>query len=389
MHRGLRAISAVLLVGAVAASVTAGVPPARAQMAARIIAGESIGPARLGMTDGQLAGLLGPSSGEGSTRRVYQQYGMVVDFLSGVAVRIATSASKYRTFAGAGVGNGPQDTARLVGDINSVTTVSGRNTTIWYEFEGIGFVFRGGRAVETFVVDPIPFGNRPAAGAPGNPQAPPSVVQQPSAMTAPAGPSAMVRDLKATVAPGGGLTITGTVVNTGSAQPGPLTVTGLFTRSSGAQLEARAEIQGSLAPGASASFTLDVAMVTDIILRYQISVVNSAGAMLATTPVEDVPPAAYADFARRQIHVRVEMGAVDPTLLGPPRVQALVSVVDTGAIPQAWVQQVSVQVPYSANGNSGVQNAQLRPGQKQTVLVPAGASLGSPFITGVVLAGSG
>jgi hypothetical protein len=83
------------------------------------------------------------------------------------------------------------------------------------------------------------------------------------------------------------------------------------------------------------------------------------------------------------------MGAVDPTVLGPPRVQALVSVVDTGAIPQAWVQQVSVQVPYSANGNSGVQNAQLRPGQKQTVLVPAGASLGSPFITGVVLAGSG
>jgi hypothetical protein len=129
-------------------------------------------------------------------------------------------------------------------------------------------------------------------------------------------------------------------------------------------------------------------MVQDIILRYQVNVANPAGAILAASGLQAVPPAAYADFARKQIHVKVELGAPN-TGLGPPQVQALVTVTDTGAIPQAWVQQVSVQVPFSAEGGSGVRNAQVRPGQQQTVLVPAGASLGSPFITGVVLSGGG
>jgi hypothetical protein len=386
LHGSLRATSAVVLVAAVAALVGGSGPPARAQMPAGIIAGESIGPARLGMTDNQLAALLGPSTADGPARRVYPQYGVAIDFRGGVAVRIATSAATYRTVAGAGVGNGPQDTARFVGDINSVTTVSGHDTTIWYEFQGIGFVFRGGRAVEAFVLEPVPFGNRPAAGAPGSPQVPPSAVQQPSATTAPAAPGALFRDVKASVEPGGGLAITGTVVNTGSALPGPLTVTGLFTRSSGAQVESRTQIQGPLAPGASASFSLQAAMVGDLILRYQLNVTNAAGAMLAATQVENVPSSAYEDFARQQMHIKVEFGAPS-TGVGPASVQALISVVDTGVIPTQWVQQINVQVPYRANGNSGVQNADLRPGQKLTVLIPAGATVGAPLVTGVVLGG--
>lgn len=376
-----------MLVAAVAASLVGVVPAARAQMAGGIVAGESIGPARLGLTESQLGELLGPSTADGPTRRVYPHYGLIVDFQRGVAVRILTYSSKYRTIAGAGVGNGPDETARLIGDLNSVRTSSGEGTTIWYEFQGIGFVFRGGHAFEAFVVPAMPFGERPAAGAPGGPQAPPSGVQSPSAVSLPAGPGAMFRDLRIAVTPQGTLTVTGTVINTGTAQPGPLTVTGLFTRASGDRVESKKEVD-AMQPGSSASFTLQAAMAADIILHYQVAVANAAGAMLASTPVEDVPPAAYSDFARRQIHVRVQLGAPNAGT-GTPSVQALVTVVDTGAIPPAWVQQVSVQVPYSANGNSGVQNTQLRPGQEQTVLVPAGAMLGTPFITGVVLGSGG
>jgi hypothetical protein len=374
-----------MLIAAVAAPLAGVAPAAYAQGAGGIVAGESIGPARLGMTESQLAELLGPSEAQGPVRRYYPRYGLVVDFERGVATRVATYSAKYRTIAGAGVGIGTQETARLIGDLNSVNTASAQSTTVWYEFQGIGFVFRGGRAVEAFVVEAIPFGEKQMAGAPGNPEAPPSGVQSPSSLAQPAGPGAVFRDLRAAVAMNGSLTVTGTVINTGAAQPGPLTVTGLFTRTSGGQAEAKVELQG-LGPGASASFTLQAQMVTDIIVRYQLNVVNAAGAMLAATPVQPIPPASYSDYARKQIRVKVEMGGPS-TAIGPPSVQALISVVDTGAIPPAWVQQVSVQVPYAANGNAGVQNTQLRPGQQASVLLPAGATPGTPFITGVVLGG--
>jgi hypothetical protein len=388
MGSRLEAVPAVILVAAVTASLLGAVPAVRAQTASGIVAGESIGPARLGMTESQLADLLGPSTAEGPTRRLYPHYGVIVDFQGGVATRISTFSSKYRTFAGAGVGSGPDDTARLIGDLNSVRTVSGQGTTILYEFQGIGFVFRGGHAVETFIVEAMPFGEKQMAGAPGNnPEAPPSATQSPSSAAQPAGPGAIFRDLKITVLPGGGLTLTGTVVNTGTLQPGPLTVTGLFTYVSGAQVESKAEIQGPLPPGASASFSLSAATASDIVLRYQVSVVNASGAMLAATPVEAVPPAAYADFARGQMHIKVEVGAPSGGV-GPPSVQALVSVADTGAIPPQWVRQVSVQVRYNtASGTPGVQNTDVRPGQTQTVPVPAGATIGVPLITGVVLGG--
>jgi hypothetical protein len=381
----LRAAVAVALLAAVAAALTGFAPAVRAQTEGGIVPGASIGPARLGMTEEALASFLGSSTALGPTRRFYPQHGLVIDFQWGVAIRIATTTARYRTFAGAGVGTGAQDAARLVGDINEVTTLSRLDTTVWYEFQGIGFVFRGGRAVEAFVVEPVAFGTKPAApGAPGNPGAPQSAPQ--STAVQPSGPSALVRDLKVDVRPSGVFSLAGTVVNTGSAPVGPVAVDGMFTGVSGNGVEAKITIQNLLAPGEGAPFTLQVDRMADVIIRYQVSVMTMTGAILVTSDAASVPPSAYADFARRQIRVRADVGA--PSVAsGPQSVQIVVTVSDTGAIPQAWIQQVSVQVPYSGHGTVGVQNTQVRPGQQQTVVIPANATLGSPLVTGVVLAG--
>ncbi|HLW47372.1 MAG TPA: hypothetical protein VKW09_06345 [bacterium] len=383
MSRCRHALPALILMAALSASLSGAAPPVLAQAGPGIVPGNSIGPARLGMTEGTLAALLGPSKAESPTRRVYPRYGLAVDFERGVAARITTTAAKYRTIAGAGVGTGAHDSARLVGDINSVTTASRNGTTVWYEFQGIGFVFRGGRAVEAFVTQPVPFGSKPPMpSGPASPGAPPSAVEQTPAPAA----GALLRDIKAEVSPTGAFYLTGTVVNTGPAPAGPLYVTGLFTRISGAQVETKTTIQGPLAPGAGAPFTLQLERTADVVVRYQVSAVNTAGAMLATTAAENVPLATYADYARGQIRVKVDIGAPS-NAVGPPAVQALVAVADTGAIPARWVQQVSVQVRYSTNLGAGVQNTQLRPGQTQTVLLPAGATIGVPLVTGVVLGG--
>jgi len=370
----------------------------------QVVPGVSIGPARLGMTASAAASAMGPSAAQGATRRVYPRVGIVVDFDAGTAVRIATASAKFRTVAGAGVGSAAADTTRLVGDMNSVTTRSGQDTVVVYAFQGVGFVFRGGRAVETFVVAPIPFGPRansaispvsPAGSpiiVPGGPPVPPSGSNAPAgpassgAAPAPGAASAALRDVTANVASVGGITVTGTAVNTGAVPIGPLIVTAAFTRASGDQVDGKTTIQGPLAPGASAPFAIRAAMVADVIIRYQVSLTTGTGTLLATTPAQGVPASAYADFAQRQIHVKVDLGAPSQAV-GPPRVQALVSVADTGAIPAQWVQQITVAIPYTSNGAAASSTVQLRPGQTATVLVPAGATLGSPQITGVVLGG--
>jgi len=371
----------------------------------RVVPGASIGPARLGMTVGTAASAMGPSVPQGPTRRVYPRVGIVVDFDSGTAFRIATTSAKFRTVAGAGVGTATADAARLVGDINSVTTRSGQDTTVVYAFQGVGFVFRAGRAVETFVVAPIPFGPRansaispvspagPPIAVPGGPPLPPAGSSAPSSASSGAAPAsspgaaaAALRDVAVNVASVGGITVTGMVVNTGAVPIGPLLVTANFTRASGDQVDGKTTIQGPLAPGGSAPFAIRAAMVADVIIRYQVSVTTGAGALLATTTAQGVPASAYADFAQRQIHIKIDLGAPSQAV-GPPRVQALVSVADTGAIPAQWVQQITVTVPYTSNGAPTSSTVQLRPGQTVTVLVPAGATLGAPQITGVVLGG--
>jgi hypothetical protein len=379
------AVFAMLLVAAVAiAAPSAGAaPPVPPQAPERIVAGESIGLARLGMADTALAAILGPSAAQSPTRRVYPRYGLVIDYHRSVAVRIATTAARYRTFAGAGVGTVARETARLVGDVNAVTTVGKQDTTIWYEFLGIGFVVHGGRAVEAFVTEPIALGPKPAVpGAPANPAAPPASARS----TAPQA-GALLRDLKIQAFASGALQVTGTIVNTASAPEGPVVVSAVFTRVSGAQVEAKITMPSALGPGQGGPFTLQVEGLTDLITRYQVSAANPGGTVLANSDPEAVAPSTYADYARRHIKVKVDVGA--PTSgIGTPSVQAIVSVADTGPIPPAWVQAVSVEIPYfNANGSPGAQNAQVRPGQQQTVVIPAGARLGVPVVTGVMLGG--
>jgi len=406
------------IVGVTIATIAACVGPfasapsaSAAAVSLRVVPGESIGPARLGMTGSAAASVLGPAISQGPSRRVYPRYGLVLDFDSGVVVRIATASAKYRTIAGAGVGTAAADASRLIGDVNAVTTTSGRDTMVAYVFQGVGFVFRAGRAIQIFVVAPIPFGpSKNSAIVPVSPGGPPIYVPgglpappagpgpaatgpasfggaSPAAAAPPGGsPSAALRDVTAAVLSVGGLTVTGTVVNTGAVPIGPLVVTATFTRASGDQVDGKTTIQGPLAPGGGAPFTIQAAMVADVIIRYQVSVANAAGALLAGAPAQAVPASSYTDFAQRQIHIKVDLGAPSQAV-GPPRVQVLVSVADTGAIPAQWVQQITVALPYTNNGAAGSATVQLRPGQTQTVLVPTGATLGAPQVTGVVLGG--
>ena len=403
-RRGWSVCVAIAALAALAPAGAAVWAASSANTSTRIIPGESIGPIHLGMRESDADSAMGPSTAQSPARRVYPRFGLVLDFDGGKVVRIATASSKYRTAQGAGVGTAAGDAARLVGDDNSVTTISGEQTTVVYMFQGVGFVFRAGGAVETFVVAAMQFGppktsvivqvspGGPPVYFPGGPPGPPAgtgVPAGPGSTGRPAAsppPNAALRDLAAGVLSIGGLTVTGVVANTGISPVGPLIVTATFTRASGDQVDVKTMIQGPLPPGGSAPFALQAAMVADVIIRYQVSVTSETGALAATTSAQAIPPSAYAEFAQRQVHIKVDLGAPSQ-MTGPPKVQVLVSIADTGAIPASWVQQVTVSVPYTFNGSPGAATAELLPGQMQTVLVPAGATLGAPQVTGVVLSG--
>ena len=71
-------------------------------------------------------------------------------------------------------------------------------------------------------------------------------------------------------------------------------------------------------------------------------------------------------------------------------VQAVVSITSTGAIPPAWVRDVTVQIPFSNGGSTTVH---VMPGQSPTVIVPSvpgpgvtnGQLFGTPQIVAVTL----
>jgi len=409
-RRGWGAGAPIFVIGAVVGlfTVLAGLPGAASnQVSTRIIPGASIGPARLGMTSAAAAAALGPSAALGGSGWSYPRYGVTVDLESDVVVRIATSAPKYRTVDGAGVGIAEALASGLVGDVNSVTTISGPDTTVVYMFQGIGFVFRAGRAIEAFVVAPLPFGLRGSSfvsargglsiAVPGGPPVPPAGSPGP-AMSAPPGgaaappsgaASAALRDVTANVLAVGGLSVAGTVVNTGTVPLGPVTVDATFTVASGDQVDMRTIIQGPIAPEGDAPFLVQAAMVggiRDIIVRYQVAVTGATGTLLAATSAQPIPASAYAEFMRRQIHIRIDLGA-PANGTGPPAVQAIVSIADTGVIPPQWVQQATVVIPYTTNGVAASQTVQIRPGETQTVIVPAPPALGQPEVTDVVLSG--
>jgi hypothetical protein len=373
-----------------ASSVQAGLPPSTL-----IVPGESIGPARLGMTVAAAAAAMGPATALNARQRTYPKVDIIVTFDDGGnAAVISTTARRYRTMTDAGVSTPAADAERLVGDMNSVRETSGPDTTLWYVFQGIGFVFRSGRAVETFVVPAIALGQAPAPAA-SAPVVRSTLTGMLQASSPPGTGAIVLRDVTVTVLPVGGFAVSGFVVNAGAAPAGPIVVVGAFTRASGDRTEARTIIPNPLGPGAAAPFSVRTAVTelalqtgvrADVIVGYEVAATTAAGAPLAATGPQAVPLTAYAEFARRQIHARLDLGAPSAAT-GPPMVQVLVSVAETGTVPPQWIQQITVVVPYVAGGAAGSQTVELRPGEVVTVLVPAAVALGTPEVTDVVLGG--
>lgn len=389
-------LALAMLAGAPVRASSARVSP---QPSTLIVPGESIGPARLGMTAADAAAAMGPSTALNDRQRTYPRFDIVIMFDGGGhAAAISTTAGRYRTMTDAGVTTPAGDAERLVGDMNSVRETSGPDTTVWYAFQGIGFVFRNGRAVETFVVPVITLSPAPTPAPAASAPAPAarSTLTGMLQVNAPPGTGAIVlRDVAVTVLPVGGLAVSGFIVNAGTAPAGPVVVVGTFTRASGDRTEARTVISNQLDPGVAAPFSVrtgvtELALPTgvqaDVIVGYQVAVTTTAGVPLTATSPQAVPLTAYTEFARRQIHVRLDPGAPSAAT-GPPMVQLLVSVADTGTVPSQWIQRITVSVPYVAGGVAGSLTAELRPGQVVTVLVPSAATLGAPEVTDVVLGG--
>jgi hypothetical protein len=367
-----------------------------------IVPGQSIGPVRLGMSMKDVTSVLGnPVPAEGGQVK-FPRVAVTVMLEDSVVVRVSTTNPQFRTSRGAGVGSGLDDSARLIGDPNQTVAVDGSDTTIGYPFQGIGFVFRDGRAVEVFVVQAV--GHNPSLPPPlpeavpalppaedlTQPTLPsetaPSAGPQPAAQAAPAapssGPALEARSLAETVDPGRGiLRITGTLVQTG-AQAGRAKVFARVFRAGGSadgEIGAQSP-EMSLPPGGTAPFALDVSVAQSVVLRYAVEAVesdtgNTSRLILAQRAV---PREAYVDLARALVQVSVQLGP--PSNIGA-RFQVLVSIAGTGPIPPDWVRQVEVEIPFTG----GSTTVTLVPGQTQTIFVPSTAQVGAPQVQRVDL----
>lgn len=346
-----------------------------------IVPGEAIGPAQLGMSAVDLAAALGPSVPAGSGQLGFPRWGVTATLEQGVAVRLSTANPQLRTQRGAGVGTGLGEASHLVGDINLVLTVTGSDTVVTYPFQGIGFVLRAGRAAEVFVVKPLPAESHPVP-ARATPLAPLAAETTKSGAS---GAEVAIKSLAGTVDAATGLfRVTGRVINTGARPADSVTVTATFDRTTGDGTWKQQVLQQPLAPGADVAFSLQTLVGTAPVARYTIEVAakSSGGASIAQE-TRTVPPSEYAAVARQNIQVKLELGAPEATLRGRGMVQVLVSIAGTGSIPEAWVKDVTVAIPF--RGGSG--EVHLAPGQTLTVLVPplpqaGGGVLGPPAVVG-------
>jgi hypothetical protein len=405
----------------------AGLPtgPARADVApsVMIVPGQSIGPVRLGMSARDVTSVLGnpvPSSG-GEVK--FPRVAVTVTLEDGDVVRVSTTNPLFRTPRGAGVGSDVDDSARLIGDPNQSVSLNGTDTTIVYPFQGVGFVFRGGRAVEVFVVEAIALSPPPppqqavptpppgletaqsapvpwdipmeptAAGDPGTAPAQPAPAAAPaqpapSATPSQAAPSVQealaVRGLAEVVDDRGMLRITGTLVNTTDLAVGPVALTASFFGPTGVTVgQATSGLTSAmLAAGDEAPFTFEGSVAQSVVLQYSVDVavggaVSGRGMLARRT----IPRDAYANLARSWVRVSVQLGA--PSNVGP-RVQVLVSISGTGPMPSDWLAQAEVQVPFTG----GSATVTLAPGQTLTIFIPSVAQVGTPQVQRVVLNGS-
>ncbi len=404
----------------------AGLPTgtARADVApsVMIVPGQSIGPVRLGMSAKDVTSVLGNPVPANGGEVKFPRVAVTVTLEDGDVVRVSTTNPLFRTPRGAGVGSGVDDSARLIGDPNQSVSLNGADTTIVYPFQGVGFVFRGGRAVEVFVVEAIALsppappeafptpppglettqsaplsGDIPmeptAAGEPGTTPEPPAPATAPAppapgATPSQAAPSVQeafaVRDLTEVIDDRGILRITGTLVNTTDQAVGPVTLTASLFGPTGAAVgqAASALTSATLAAGDETPFTFEGSVTQSVVLEYSVDVavggaVGGRGVLARRT----IPRNAYANLARGWVRVSVQLGA--PSTVGP-RVQVLVSISGTGPMPSDWLAQAEVQIPFTG----GSATVTLAPGQTLTIFIPAVAQVGAPQVQSVVLNGS-
>ena len=367
-----------------------------------IVPGESIGPVRLGMSTKSVTSVLGnPVPADGGQVR-FPRVAVTVTLEEDAVVQVSTTNPQFRTARGARVGIGLDDSSRLVGDSNQTQFVDGNDTTVLYPFQGIGFVFRGGRAVEVFVVPsialspslpppllaapPAPLYGEDAQTAPPLPQLPPSAQAAPAQSAAPGEGSLTVPYLTEMVDAGGTLRISGTLLNTSQQPVGPLAVSARFARASGGGGgEATSALTPliTLSPGQEMPFTLEGSVARSVIVQYAVEVVvgGATSASRFVVAQHTVSRDAYADLARLWVRVSAQLGG--PSNVGP-NVQVLVSIAGTGPMPPDWVRAVEVDIPFTGGSNS----VTLTPGQTQTILIPAVAQLGEPQVRRVVINGS-
>jgi hypothetical protein len=208
----------------------------------------------------------------------------------------------------------------------------------------------------------------------------------------------VVEGLTATVSATGELFVAGRVANIGfrSAEWAGTTAAVTFIRASGQETEQQVRIPQPIPPGASLPFVAKTSVLDDVVVQYTVVVSGRSGnaVLPEARAAGTMPPSAYAEFARSQISVDVQLGAPSPTARGS-FVQAFVSISGTRAIPRTWIRDVRVLVPvqYQVTG-AGLVSAtslelHLAPGLTETVLLPAyapsGVLTGPPQVSDVLL----
>lgn len=377
----------------------AGVPTTAAEVPALIVPGQALGPVQLGMSIAEITAVLGQPVPESSERVAFPRWKFTVAFHEGKAVRVSTTDPQFVTARGARVGIRFEEAAPLVRDRNFVRTLSGSELIISYPLQGLGFIFRDGRAVEVFVEPPITITPQPAGALEGPPETagplPPVPPIEPAAGAPPAeapegslvqSVSLEVRALEEAVdAENSVFGVRGKIANTGAQPVRPVIISATFVKTGetgGEETRTQVVLEQPLAPGGEVPFALETSLSRSVVIQYTVGV-RVSGVPVSPGPREEqrtVSPAAYADLARRRVQVDVQLGAPSSTARAP-MVQVLVSISGTAPLPREWVREVQVDIPYTG----GSRSLTLVPGQVQTILIPSMAQVGRPQIQGARL----
>jgi len=208
----------------------------------------------------------------------------------------------------------------------------------------------------------------------------------------------VIEDLAASVSDTGQLFVDGRIAHVGlrSAAPAAVTAAVTFLRASGRKTEQRVHISQPIPPGASLPFVAETTVLNDVVVQFSVVVSGRSGntVLSEARAAATVLPSAYAEFARGQISVDVQLGAPSNTARGS-FVQAFFSISSTRGIPPTWVRDVRVLVPVQYQSTSiglisgASMEVHLAPGQPAPVLVPAyapsGVLMGPPQVSDVVM----